>query len=169
MKHLLALLALVLLPQIAEAQKAYTKNIYLTPAVTASSAYSTGQVIGGLLTFQGTQAGIVVDAAVLEIDQQSVVMELWLFNAKPSVIADKGTFTLSDADYAKQAGYISFPTANIASDTNGSVHYVAAQGVAVRGPIVNGQGTFYGYLVNRGTPTWSTTSSVTVKVGMLSD
>lgn len=168
MKRFLAgLLAAVLIPTLAAAQSSGpTRCVSATPTVD-TSAYATGDLIGGKLTFspaagsstKGT--GYIVSANITDKADQSVDLELVLFRSNPTTttFTDQAAFDPSDADLANVVAVISLPAATTFFTYNDNgVHFLGSLAIPFRGI------TLYGALVSRGTPTFSAASDVTVNL-----
>ena len=147
-----------------------TANIAVTPTVTQPTSYTTGQCIGGLLTFAGAarvSAGMIQAAALLTRVFQSVQFDLFLFSANPtgSTITDKSTLVIAAADSPKLIGALHM--VDWTAGNPGSVCTYANAGV----PFVIPTGTsLYGALVARGTTTaFATTSDLVVSLTVSQD
>src|SRR5690349_16334679 len=83
----------------------FGNSLMLTQAPTITAgAYSAGDVVGGLLTFAvgSSFAGgniLIRHLTIGDADNEKAAMDLWFFNAAPTVIADNGAFsTVTDAE-----------------------------------------------------------------------
>ena len=143
------------------------KSISQTPAVTAG-AYSANDVVGDILTFtfaaNSGKGGVIKDVIIIDDAGQDAVMELWLFNATFTAIADNDAWDISQADSRNLVAIIS--TSNgawYATGTESVAMIEASQRYDVTGT------SLFGQLVTRGTPTFSATDDVTVIIGLLTD
>lgn len=146
-----------------------------TPTVTSSSVYATGQSVGGLLTFSGAArvqnggangTGILQRVTIHMKSTQTGPFDLVLFSQAPTntTIADKTTFSLATADYGTVMGVI-----HLSDCTSlGAPSSCVASGLAFALRTV-GSGNLYGALVSRGTPTFASTSDVTVSAQIIQD
>lgn len=148
---------LALAPQIAQ-------------TVTASSAYTSGNAIGGLMTIANATRSVatagtpgttgMLQAVVEDVKSaQSAQTDIFVFNANPtgSTCTDKTAFVLAAADAAKVIGVISIPTTGWFSGGTGS------SGIAGQVALpyaINFSTTLYACAVTRGTPTFASTSDV---------
>ena len=131
----------------------------VTPTVTASSAYSANDVVGGLLTFGGLRNGTLQAITICDNAAQAVDYLLVLFESQPSVIDDADTFDIQDADLHKIIYQDSLTSSsNRQAFTDNSYHYL--YGLSV--PIWSAGGTVFGFLITPGTPTYAATSDITV-------
>lgn len=137
----------------------------ITPTVTASSAYSSGQQVGGLQTLnypaiaQGRFA-MLATLTILDIDNQKAALTVLLFNSSPTIASiDKGTFSITAA--ALKATCIGqFPI--VAGD------YATAGSIAVATKTysnaflnsIDNAGQLFAAVVTTGTPTYTTTTSL---------
>ena len=149
---------------------AQQSDVTVIPTITASSAYASGNQIGGLLTIPGVNAGgsegtrlekiVVVDKA-----GQSAAVDVLVFNAAPSVGSDKAAVAISAADLAtKCIGNAKILSADYSSAGTPSVAtYTRPSGPLFAKPVQGGAATLYAVLVSRGTPTFTSTSDIIVK------
>lgn len=141
-----------------------------SPTVTASSAYATGNNIGGLLTFSAvgrtsTGTGLIQDITLNFKSAQTAPIDfVWCGSDTPSntTVTDKTAAALAVADFDKCR-----VIAHITDCTSmGTPSSCIAQGLAV--PVALASGTSgYGWLISRGTPTYTATSDVKVSLGIL--
>jgi len=141
-----------------------------TPTVTASSAYASGNNVGGLLTFTSvgrtsTGTGLLQDITVNFKSAQTAQLDfVWCGSDTPSstTVTDKSAAALAVADFDKCR-----VIAHITDCTSmGTPSSCIAQGLAV--PVALASGTSgYGWLITRGTPTFTATSDVKVSLGIL--
>jgi len=149
-------------------------TVSLTPtslAVTASSAYSSGQFLGGLLTFTSATrlsagSGLLQTAILADASKQNALVDLILFNANPSstTVTDKTTADIAAADLPKVIG-VAHITDCISLSTRG---LCLAQTQAIPVTLASGT-TLYGVMVVRGTPTYPSTSAVGLTLTFLQD
>ncbi len=152
-------------------QEVITQGISISqsPTVTAG-AYSANDVVGGLLTFASAAAiygggGVVKDLIIIDDAGQDAPLELWLFNATFTAIADNGAWDPSQADLRKLVAIISTADGSYFDAGTESVARVEA---SQRYDLASGTSLF-GQLVTRGTPSYSATDDVTVILGLLQD
>lgn len=145
----------------------------VTQTVTASSAYTSGNAVGGKGTCTGMarntgQGGIIQTAVVRDKAGQNVPYDLILFDADPSAttITDKSAAALNTADLAKVIGVIQFPGVVLGAASTMGVATAAGQGLAYK---ISTGTTLYFMLVVRGAPTYASTSDVTLSIVSLLD
>jgi hypothetical protein len=146
------------------------QNSTLTVAqiVTASSAYVSGNAVGGLITLAGINRGtglsiLVQSVLVTSKSAQTNPMDLLLFNANPtgSTCTDKTAVSIVAADAGKLVG-----VAHVTDWTSGGTASIGQMQQPPMGIAVPAT-TLYACLVTRGTPTWTSTSDVSVVVSSI--
>jgi hypothetical protein len=144
----------------------HLKTITVTPTVD-TLIYASGDLIGGLLTFDGVRliGGAVIKTITL-VDQakQNAAIDLILFggNLSGTTLTNNGVLDVADADLLTYLGHVSIPAANYAPFNDNSAATVkdinlyllpAATGTAI-----------YGLLVSRGTPTYAASTDLQLSV-----
>jgi len=143
-------------------------NVSVSPTVTAG-AYSAGDVVGGLLTFANAsrvagEGGVIKNIMIIDDAGQDAEMELWLFEATVSGIADNAAFAPPEADLRSLVAIISTGDGSwFACGTPSVARVEASQRYETVGT------SLYGYLVTRGTPTFVATDDVTTIISILQD
>lgn len=141
-------------------------DVPAVPVVTASSAYASGNAVGGLLTFRSialpNSGGRIEEVTLYAKSAQTAEVDfVWcgLNNPSASTITDKTAVSIAAADFAK--------CRVIAQLTNwqslGTVS-VATSGQIASPFSINGGVPGYGFLVTRGAPTFSSTSDLQVSL-----
>jgi hypothetical protein len=149
--------------------------IVVPQTVTASSAYTSGNAVGGLITIanaarvsgsagaSGT-SGLLQSVSVDAKSAQTTQMDLLLFNANPSgtTCTDKTALAVAAADWNKWIG-----TAHITDWTSGGTPSMGqAQNLAMPYVLASST-TLYGCLVTRSTPTFTATTDISVNFHVL--
>ena len=143
-------------------------SISVTPTITSGSAYAAGNVVGALLTFTPVVRGGdflsgLIDGIILQDkNHNSVPYDLWLFDSSPaagSTITDKTNLTISAAGLAAAIGFWNLNNWS-AAGSGGAISYTSVKQYY---KLASGT-TLYGILIARGTPTYASTSDVTVKL-----
>lgn len=145
--------------------------VSVTPTITASS-YTANYVVGGLLTFASAVrlsagAGVINSVVITDKANQHVQLDLWLFEGDPSsgsTLADHGAFTISSAGLIKSLGFVSV-TSYCQPGTGGCVGLATPD---LRVKAASGT-SLYGVLLTRGTPTFASTSDITVRLVVSQD
>ncbi len=143
-------------------------TISQTPTVTAG-AYSAGDAVGGLLTFANAarssgDGGVIKDVLILDDAGQDAELELWLFNAPFTPMADNAAWAPSEADLRKLVAIVSTADgAWFAAGTPSAARVECSQRYDCATT------SLFGQLVTRGTPTYAATDDITVVLGLLQD
>jgi len=159
-----------------------TREVTVTPVVD-TNAYASGDVIGGVMTFENalrsyTRAGKVVAATLFDKTASSglAACNLWLFNANPSAstTTDNAAFNLADADVTKLAGIIPFTSDHVYDGGTGNqVLYNAGLYVPVTGQAPTNTNTddtdIYGVLVAGGAVTFAAASDLIARLAIEQD
>lgn len=167
MKRLLAL-ALALASLLAGPALAYpiqTVGSQITTqtavqTVTASSAYASGNAVGGLMTLASATAsngsgGLLQSVIQYTKSAQTASIDVFVFKANPSssTCTDKTAFSLAAADFDKVIG-----VAHISDWTSAGTPSVGqSQSLAIPFSLASGT-ALYACAVTRGTPTYASTS-----------
>lgn len=182
MKRLItALIAALAVPALASAQAAQTKWTSVTPTVD-TSAYASGDVIGGKLTFTNALpngSGILVSSVISDRDGQGVDLSLVLFESDPSTstLTDQAAPTIANVDLPKILAVIPFGSSSRTTLGAKGVKYVGSLANSLRAlqasstapsTMIVGK-TLYGVLVSGGAPTFTNASSITVRLAIVSD
>jgi hypothetical protein len=141
--------------------------------VSTSPAYTSGDAVGGLLTFSGVcaesagrRSGLAVHVEITDLAKQDASLDLILLNANPTgtTVTDNSPLDIADADIGKIIGHLSIVTYADFNDSS------AGQSAPKIVPFMLPSGTdLYGILVTRSTPTYVATTDVTAKLGIITD
>lgn len=145
------------------------RTITVALTVTASSAYTSGNAVGGLMTLSNSSrisagSGLIQSAVISVKSAQTASADVVFFSANPtaSTCTDKTAFSVAAADYDKVLGvahvtdWTSLGTPSAGQAQNLAMPFTLASGTAV-----------YACLVTRGAPTFASTSDVTVILNVL--
>lgn len=151
-----------------------TAAVTVTPTITVA-AYSAGQCIGGLMTFNnaaranGPGSGLVQSVEVTDLSGQDASTDLVLFNSNPtnSTFTDHATCTVNNLDVPKVAAVVNAADCHLLGATAPGV----CQALQLGDPIVLGSSntTLWGVLISRGTPAYTATTNISVRVAVLQD
>jgi hypothetical protein len=135
------------------------KRIAVTPTITAG-AYAAKDVVGGKMTFSAAArfsgaGGYVVGVTVIDKDQERAPLNLVLFDRDFTATADNAPFDPTDADLANTIGVVAIR--NYSDLADNAVGYAEC-----RLPFVCNTTDVVGQLVTPATPTYGTTSDLTV-------
>lgn len=139
-------------------------------AVTAA-AYAAGNAVGALRTFASMarvagQGGVLQTAILRDKNGQAGTYDLFLFDSAPTAPTDHAAVALSAADLAKCIGVVSIAAVALGAASTMGVSTAKALGLAYH--LTSGTSLF-GILVTRGTPTYASTSDVSVDLIALPD
>lgn len=133
--------------------------------VTASSAYTAGNAVGGKITLPGLVSGdnrrcAITDVVLIDKANQSVPYDLVFFDSDlAGSVADKSAFAINASDLSKLLGSLSLSgLSNLGS--NGGV--INGTNIYKRLTLVGRDA--YAVLITRGTPTYASTSDVILRV-----
>lgn len=138
-----------------------------TPVVSTSPAYTSGDAVGSVLSFTSATrvsagSGVVQSVTVIDKGGQAANLDLLLFDSTVSVApTDNTACTIADADLAKCVGAIPITGHHALADNSMS----RSLNVGLGFKLTSGT-TLYGILVSRGTPTYASTSDITVRLAI---
>lgn len=146
-----------------------TVTVTLNPIVTASSAYASGNSVGGKLSFNNIlgpqQSGVVQSLTITSKSSQTTGYKLYLFASNPgnSTITDKATPTLNAADVPSLVDVIILGNAD--NTLTATINVTDGISRAVVAPTSN----LYGILVTTGTPTYTLASDIFISLTVMQD
>jgi hypothetical protein len=135
-------------------------KIAVTPTI-STSAYTSGDAIGGLLTFANAArvsggGGVIQSVTIVDKDQERPPLDLVLFDQTFTNTADNAAFDPTDADLANVIGVVSINAwANFNDNAVGT-----AAGVNLPYDLTGTD--LFGQLVVRAAPTYTATSDIIV-------
>jgi hypothetical protein len=146
-----------------------TGKISVSPTVTAA-AYATGNIVGGKMTFSAallTAGSGVLESITLKIKTvQTATFTLALFDSNPtnSTWTDKTASAINAADIPFHIGnfILNGPSSVLGTET---IYNLNGIGKAINA----GASTLYGVLVVTGTPTFGSTTDISVVIEILQD
>lgn len=144
-----------------------------TQTVTASSAYSSGNAVGGKITctdmaLAAGRGGIIQSVIVRDKAGQNVPYDLFVLDADPSAttVTDKSAVAINTADLAKVIGVVQTSGTILGAASTMGVSPAAGLGLAYK---LSSGTSLYFILVTRGAPTYASTSDVTLSIVALPD
>lgn len=149
-----------------------------TPTITSGSAYASGDLIGGKLTFSNAvlsslRHAEIVGATLLDASKQNADIDLVLFSADPSstTFTDDSAFAVHADDLAKVIAVVKFrASSDYVSFSANSVAIVDTVAKRFRTTgTASPYDSLFGALVSRGTPTYTSTSALTVGITIWQD
>lgn len=144
-------------------------TISQTPTVTAAGAYTAKDAVGGLLTFANAAdvnygSGTIKAVVLIDNDSESAAMQLHLFDRTFTASTDNAIFSPSDADLLNYIGSILVTTYTALED-----NATATVQTDLHFNLVSGGTSLFGQLATTGTPTYTATSDITVKLVVMQD
>lgn len=151
-----------------------TRVAYLAGTANPSDGgtYSDGDVIGGLITFEaipGASGAAILNAIYLaDDDGEGSALDLFLFNAAPTTIADDAAYAPVAADHASKLIY---KCAIAAADyaTENSLKFAIKEDINL---VMHGDGAnkVYGYLVANGSaPSYAANKTLVVRLAITTE
>ena len=143
-------------------------RLQVTPTI-STSIYAAKEAIGGLYTFAGAVrssggSGRIVAIQIHDKDQEKAGVDLVFFDRTFTAPTDNAVFDPTDAELATVVGVVSVVAGHYADFNDNSVAHVAVDLPFV----LNGTDLFAG-VVARGTPTYGTTSDITISLTIEQD
>ncbi len=151
--------------------------ISVTPTI-STTAYATGQALGGKLTFNGNnESGWLMSLVVIDQAGIGPNMDLVLFAQDFTPTADQTAFAVQAADKPKLLSTISVTSwvtlgTGTKTATVGNVwlpYTIGNTATVVGGPPPNTPFHIYGQLVIRGAATYTANNQLIVKLGVATD
>ena len=149
---------------------AKTGGVEVTPTI-STSAYTLGYIVGGVITFSSALlaagTGILQSILIRCKSVQTSGFKLYLFKSNPtnSTWTDRTAPAISNSDLPALIGV--YPLSSPDTGLNGTATIWESDGIGKA--LVIGATTMYGILVTTGTPTFSSTSDLTIALGILQD
>lgn len=149
-----------------------TNFIEVVPTI-STSAYASGDQIGGLMTLTGAVLGsgrnaILQSIVVSDSSKQNAAIDILFFSASVSVAGDNSAAAISGADMAAYyLGHVSIAAAQYTSLSATSGATDKNTGLALQTP-ANSR-AIYALAVARGTPTYASTSALKFKFFIAQD
>ncbi len=151
-------------------QRTSSITVYATPTITASSAYTNVMQLGGVQTLtvsMDSRTGVELkDITVVDLDKQSSQIDVMFFSSLPTFTsAEHATWALSNANASLLIGTVNLPAANYANaNAQSFLEKTGINLVMHPKPVTQVTGLtstkIYAVAVSRGTPTYTTTSSL---------
>ena len=145
--------------------------ISVTPTISAAAIYAAGDALGGRLEFALAAPAIsgrayITKIVIVDDDQELAPIDIVFFDRAFTATADNAPFAPSDADMQNSLGYVDIAATDYA---NFSTNSVACKTSGLRMPFdfdLYGTQTLYAQMVVRGTPTYTATDDLTVKIAV---
>src|SRR5215469_10612694 len=143
-----------------------------TPTITSGSAYAAGNCVGGLITLASVPAhavGYIQGASITDVDGQDAATDVYLFSDTPSgssTITDKTQINIATADLPLLIGTAHLATADWTLLGTTKPGYGMVSNLAFPFRVTSGS-TICAAIVTRGTPTWASTTSISLTVNIM--
>jgi hypothetical protein len=140
---------------------------------TSTSIYASGDQVGTVLEYayavrEITRTAFITDVVVVDKDKQKAEIDLFLFNASPTVTSvDNGAFSLSDTEISTKSLVHVTITADDYKDT--ALNSVASVSFLKLVQAAAGSRSVFVIPVVRGTPTFTSTSALIIKISFAQD
>lgn len=142
------------------------KKIAVNPTID-TDAYTTGDVVGGLLTFDlsgiTVNGGLINQAHFVDEDATGVTWTLYLSDELPTTIADDAAYAPTIADVNKYCAVVGFGSLS----TVNSIEYQTVEDI--NNVFSTSTKELYGYLVCTGAPNPTNTDAITITLWILSE
>lgn len=136
-----------------------------TPVITSGLAYASGQAIGSTITIPRVADfgfGTILNVALIDKSDQKSAIDILIFNQPLATPAtDKTTLSITAADAGNLIGHIPLVAGDYSDLVASAVATKYNLWMAAAGGVDN---NIYVQLVSRGTPTYTSTSALTVKI-----
>lgn len=147
-----------------------TSKVAVTPTITSGSAYTSGNLVGPLLTFanvfDSSNSGIIQSIRVKCKSVQTASLKMYFLTATASggTLTDKTAPSIAAADITNLLGPFALGAADSGLGTE-TTWVLDGVGAAV----VSASTSLFGLLVVTGTPTFASTSDIIVEITTLKD
>lgn len=146
--------------------------IAVTPTVSTTPAYSAGDNVGGKITLSGAErfaagSGILQSVTVVDTSNQKAPLELLIFDSDPAAatITDNAAYAPSTVSPTLLA-HVSIAAADYVTVAAEAYAVKAGLGIALEAAAGT---SLYAVLVTSGTPTYASTTALTLHVGIVQD
>jgi hypothetical protein len=146
-----------------------TKEVCVTPTVTASSAYTAGNVVGGLITlpsaFLSTNSGILHAVRLTSKSVQTAEFDVTFFSAVPATtFTDKTAPSIVAADVL-----LAQPPIKLTNNFSGLGTHTVYGADAISRPVNEVGASAYAVITTPGTPTFASASDLQLCAAWLED
>lgn len=141
------------------------KLISYTPTISASSAYSSGDAVGGKATLTSAlganNKGILRSIVVVDMAAQGAALTIQFFSADPSntTFTDNGALDIHDTDAATAIGMVKIATTDYQAYADNTIACKSDLFL----PLEGAAQTIYAGIITTGTPTYAATDDLRFK------
>jgi len=148
------------------------KIVAATPVLTAGTAYTAKDAVGGKLTFANVipsdgLSGILQAVTVIDKDSEAAELMLVLFNQDFTASTNEAAFDPSDADLANVIAKVTIAASDYTAFNDNSVAQVRNLGLPFT--LAGTTTSISGQMMCTGTPTYTATSDLIVKLHIMLD
>lgn len=141
-----------------------TNHVRPAELVNDTNTYVSGDVVGGLLTFNMSHIdGTIHRLLLIDSEAKDVNWTLYLYDEQPSSIADNDPFLLDVDDLDKECGKISILAAN-----KETINSIIVQRASIKNndgmPVLFNGNTVWAFLVIGGAATFSSDTALRIKL-----
>lgn len=142
-----------------------TDRYVVTPTLAVAGAYTAGDVVGNVLTFEGAgvSGGILDTVVIFDDDAQGIEMDVVFFRAEPGAQTDNAAFALQTGDAANVLGHAKIESGDYIALGSGAKVGTTRDGMGQFGATPTGD--LYARLITRGTPTY-TNGGIRIEIGV---
>lgn len=148
-----------------------SKVISASPTLKISGAYTSGNVMGGLVTFPNLNllngSATIRRVLIADDDNEKSALNLWLFRSSPTVLADDVAFAPLIADLKTLVAVIPVLAANYT--TINSNAYAVLDGLGTTFGLTLPSNSLYMYVVANGTPTYTASTDLYIEMTLWVD
>lgn len=150
----------------------YTKDVLMVPTVSAASAYTAGDAVGGIQTvalYRADGYGSVLNSiTVTDAANQKAALSIIFFRSIPGVstITDNAAFVLAAADIGNICGIVNIAAADWTTVSGKAVVTKSGLGIIVQADFM---ARAYVAVVTSGTPTYAATDDLVFHYGVIQD
>lgn len=146
--------------------------VVATPVI-STSAYAAGDQMGGVLTLTAavdatSDTATLISVTVIDKAGQSSDLDVLFFNASPTVASsDNAALSISDAEMAQKfIGRVKISSTDYSTTAAGSDATKSGIGLFLQAYLTN---NLYAIVQCQGSPTYTSTSDLVLKFGILQD
>jgi hypothetical protein len=153
-----------------------------TPMVSVNAQYAPGDAVGDKMVFgdaaddEGTRSGVIQTVTLVNRSLDLTGLSLVLFDSDFSATADNAEFALPDGELLNCLGVVPIDSGSYTVFKDNCVATITNVGLSYKFPDTGPGGTAWngpfnlsGQLIARGTPTYASTSDLTVILGVFKD
>lgn len=145
-------------------RKTYRREVSKTPTI-STSIYASGDAISTIQTLsnilrQSDQSGVLRQVVIADADAQSAALDIVFFASQISGGTDNAAFAPSEADVKESVGHISVAASDYAALGSRSVATVDA---SLDIQLENSRNLYF-QIVSRGTPTYTGTDNLKIRL-----